>query len=263
MQPSPLLPKHRTPVKHVRLTPEWLHKTRLDEKSGNFSEAMVDLEGARSEKEKKYWSERILRKWSLFDLERANTLAKSGHSDDAAFLLGEVFKRSPEFLVKPPKSLSPTLFQDYLLNEVDKGQELAALRQMDLNGLLTRTGKKEVTFAAYLHLTKRRIFEEKFHYAMLDLKKALALNPESPDARLLESRLLLQAKKWTDKGYQAFADQNLHRAIYFWKRAQEIRPDDKSLAANIQKAQELQEKLQEIEKETGKNAPDTTSSHTP
>lgn len=262
MQPPQPQALPKTHVKHVRSTPEWLQKMRTDEKSGNFSEAMADLEGTRSIREKTYWSRHILREWSLFDLGRANALRKSGHSADAAFLLDEVFNRSPGFLGKPPKSLSPALFRDYLLNEIEKNQELAAMRQIDKNSLLDKAGKKEITFDAYLHLTKRRISEEKFHYAMLDLKKALALNPTSPDALSLESRLFLQAKKWTDKGYQAFADQNLHKAIYFWKRAQEIRPDDKSLAENIQKAKELQEKLQEIEKETGQNSPNAPS-HTP
>ncbi|MCL4460420.1 MAG: hypothetical protein M1297_01735 [Nitrospirae bacterium] len=257
MQPPLSVPPRRHLVKHTRVTPEWLRKTRLDEKAGNFSAAMADLEGARTIQEKKYWTRHILREWSLFDLDRALALQKSGHAEDAAFLLEEVFKRSPEFLVKPPASLSSALFQDYLMGEIGKNQEISALQQMEMNSLLDKKRKNEVAFGAYLHLTKRRISEEKFHYAMLDLKKALALNPGSPDARFLESRLLLQAKKWTDMGYQAFADQNLHRAIYFWKRAQEIRPDDKSLSENIQKAKVLQEKLQEIEKETGKSSPDS------
>ena len=56
---------------------------------------MADLESAQNTREKTYWTRHILRKWSLFDLERAKALQKSGHSADAAFLLGEVFKRSP------------------------------------------------------------------------------------------------------------------------------------------------------------------------
>ncbi|AFS53611.1 hypothetical protein LFML04_1393 [Leptospirillum ferriphilum ML-04] len=262
VQPSQPPPPPRKHVKHIRTRPEWLQKMKNDEKAGNFSLAMADLESAQNTREKTYWTRHILRKWSLFDLERAKALQKSGHSADAAFLLGEVFKRSPDFLENPPKSLSPGLFRDYLLNQIENDQEMAAMRQMDLNALLSRDEKKEITFNAYLHLTKRRMSEEKFHYAMLDLKKALALNPTSPEALSLRSRLFLQAKKWTDKGYQAFADQNLHRAIYFWKRAQEIRPDDKSLAENIQKAQKLQERLQEIEKETGHSSPDLPL-HTP
>ncbi|KGA92733.1 hypothetical protein LptCag_0468 [Leptospirillum ferriphilum] len=262
MQPSLPPSPPRKHVKHIRTRPGWLQKVKNDEKSGNFSLAMADLESAKSLREKTYWTMHILREWSLFDLEKAKALQKSGHSADAAFLLAEVFKRSPDFLEKPPKSLSPGLFRDFLLNQIENNQEMAAMRQMDMNTLLARDVKKEITFDAYLHLTRRRISEEKFHYAMLDLKKALALNPTSPEARSLQSRLFLQAKKWTDMGYQAFADQNLHRAIYFWKRAQEIRPDDKSLAENIQKAQELQERLQEIEKETGHSSPDQ-SPHTP
>lgn len=248
--PSP----HRL-EKKVSPAPEWVLKIRQDEKEGNFPQALAELEKTRNVRERNLWEGRILKRWSLFDIDRAKSLERSGHAGDASFLLEAVFKRSPEFLTNPPSALTPSLFKKYLGREIGENQELLAIRQMTMNDLLEKEEKKGVLFDAYIHLTKRRIAEEKFHYAMLDLKKAFALKPVDPEALSLQTILNLQAKKWTEKGYQAFADQNLHKAIYYWKRAQEIRPEDKSLPENIHKAQDLLEKLQKIEQEQVKDSP--------
>lgn len=246
-------------VKKINTTPEWVIKIRQDEKEGNFPQALAELEKVRNLRDRNLWETRILKKWSLFDIDRAKSLELSGHADDAAFLLEAVFKRSPEFLTTPPTSLTSGLFKKFLEREIGENQELLAIKQLAMNNLLDRESKKSVTFDAYIHLTKRRVSEEKFHYAMLDLKKAFLFNPLDPEALSLKNLLELQAKKWTEKGYQAFADQNLRQAIYYWKRAQEVRPDDKSLSENIHKAQSLQEKLQKIEQEQSKGPPDGQS----
>lgn len=248
--PSP----HRL-EKKVSPVPDWVLKIRQDEKEGNFPQALAELEKTRNVRERNLWESRILKRWSLFDIDRAKSLERSGHADDASFLLEAVFKRSPEFLTNPPSSLTPSLFRKFLEREIEENQELLAIKQLTMNDLLDKEEKKGVLFDAYIHLTKRRMSEEKFHYAMLDLKKAFVLKPVDPEALSLQTLLSLQAKKWTEKGYQAFADQNLHKAIYYWKRAQEIRPEDKSLPENIHKAQNLLEKLQKIEKEQVKDSP--------
>ncbi|MHB8544603.1 MAG: tetratricopeptide repeat protein [Leptospirales bacterium] len=259
--PSP--PSHPSSRKPVALpAPVVLDSSRkivLFEHVGNYPKALEEARRLQHTKERVKWTRKVLQDWSLFDLNESLAMYRSGHAVDATALADHAFEIQPALLHKPLPVLTPELWKDFLLAKINFNQELWVTQVVGDNGLLDNKQKQEILFHSYLHLSERRISAQKYHEALIDIRRALKFSPSDPAAQGVMKTIQDHLKLVTDKGYLEFTRQHLRRALFYWQQAVEIDPKDQDVKKNILKTKDLLKKLEIIERESASpgNSPAT------
>lgn len=252
---------HETPPVHTPLPsrhsvrkPVVLDSTRkivLFEHEGNYPKALEEAKNLQSTGQREKWTGRVLQNWSVSDLNKAQSMYLTGHMADATLLVDHALELQPDLIRKPRSAMTPELWTKFLLAKIDVNQELWVTQVVEDNSLLDDKQKKDVLFHSYLHLSQRRISEQKYHAALIDIRRALKLYPADPSALVAMKNLQDHLKLLTDKGYLEFTRQHLRRALFYWQQAVEIDPGDQDVKKNILKAKDLLKKLEMIERESG------------
>ena len=218
-------------------------------KEGRYDLAMMKADHLKDPEDKIHWTHYVKNAWNLADLKKADDILKSVSPDQSLPLIDKILERDPQFLHKAPADLSRPVWVYYLRSKIRSDQEFWALKNIRSTTLLDVKDIKSISVEAYTHLAQRRMEEKKFHAALIDIRRGLAVSPLDSNALSIRAKLALLEKKWTNNGDMAFTQQHLHRALFYWGQVIDLNPQNKEVRENIQKARSLLKKLEVLEKE--------------
>lgn len=139
------------------------------------------------------------------------------------------------------------LAETYLDSLISTDKEFQALKESKSSFKLPRDQEKSVEADAYTHLAKRRLDEGKDHFALLDIKKGLSIDPSNQKLKQMQSILKKKENHLTEEGFNQYGKQHLRRAIRYWSDALLLSPGDKALRRNISQAQKMLERLKNLQ----------------
>lgn len=88
-------------------------------------------------------------------------------------------------------------------------------------------------------------------WAITEYEAALSVNPNHPGSRraltALRSRLHPQVEQLYERGKRYFQDEDLHNALRVWRRALSIDPTDQRTRDNVERAERMLARLEEIQ----------------
>ncbi len=218
-------------------------------KEGRYDLAMVKAGQLKDPVNKIHWTHYVNNAWNLADLKKTNVILKTVSPDQSLPLIDKILERDPLYFRKAPADLARPVWVYYLRSKIRSDQEFWALKNSRSVAFLDTKDMNSISVEAYTHLAQRRMEEKKYHAALIDIRRALAVSPLDSNAVSLRAKLALLEKTWTNNGDMAFTQQHLHRALFYWGQVIDLNPQNKEVRENIQKARSLLKKLEVLEKE--------------
>jgi len=240
---------HKEPVKP---TPQELDQVTVQKINHllaikNYPAAKKELSRIQNPSLKVSMQNKIRMDWDKNDIRTADEDLKKGLGIESLEKMESLKNRDPVFFKNHPEMVPNELTETYLDSLISTGKEFQALKESKSGFSLPKDLEKSVETDAYTHLAKRRLDEGKDHFALLDIKKGLSIDPSNPKLLQMQSILKKKGNHLTEEGFKQYGKQHLRRAIRYWSDALLLSPGDKSLRQNISQAQKMLERLKSLQ----------------
>ena len=213
----------------------------------NYPSANKELSRIQNPSIKLSMQYKIRMDWDKNDIRTADEDLKKGLGIESLEKIESLKKRDPDFFKNHPELVPNELSETYLDSLISTDKEFQALKESKSSFKLPRDLEKSVEADAYTHLAKRRLDEGKDHFALLDIKKGLSIDPSNPKLEQMQSILKKKGNHLTEEGFNQYGKQHLRRAIRYWSDALLLSPGDKALRRNISQAQKMLERLKNLQ----------------
>lgn len=196
---------------------------------------------------RKSWENRLRNAWAEADISRAESFLKKDSLNDALNTVDTLRKRDRSYIESHSETFPEDLSEACLNHLIETGKELQAITESRTVFQLPAPLKQKIAVMAYTHLAQRRLAQGKDHYAYLDARRGLLLDPKNPALLNISSTLRKKEQYLTEQGFREYGKQHLRRALLYWKDALLLDPKDPSLHSNIVQAKKMLERLKDIE----------------
>ena len=213
----------------------------------NYSGAKRELSQIHSPSLRESMRSKVRLDWDINDIRTADEDLKKGLGVESLDTIESLKKRDPDFIRNHPELIPNDLTETYLDSLISTGKEFQALKESKDSFRLPKDLERAVETDAYTHLAKRRIDEGKDHFALLDIKKGLLIDPSNEKLARMKSILKKKENYLTEEGFKQYGKQHLRRAIRYWNDALLLSPGDKGLQKNITQAQKMLERLKSLQ----------------
>lgn len=196
---------------------------------------------------KKSMQNKVRLDWDKNDIRTADEDLKKGLGIESLDKIESIKKRDPDFFRKHPAMIPNDLAETYLYSLISTGKEFQALKESRSSFIMPKDLEKAIEINAYTHLAKRRLDEGKDHFALLDIKKGLLIDPSNENLEKMKTILKKKENYLTEEGFKQYGKQHLRRAIRYWSDALLLSPRNKALRKNITQAQKMLERLKSLQ----------------
>lgn len=223
----------------------------------NYPLAKKQLSRIREISLKKSMEMKVGFEWDQNDIQTAEEDLKKGLGVESLAKLDSFRKRDPVFFKNHTEMIPDDLAETYLDSLISTGKEFQALNEAKNLFKLPKPLEKKVESDAYIHLAQRRLSEGKDHFALLDIKNGLLIDPSNQKLESMQFILKKRQTFLTEQGFKQYGKQHLRRAIRYWGDALLLSPGDSALQGNIMQAREMLERLKSMQhnEQTSTNSP--------